>query len=277
MSRGDFVFNFLVISIIVMVSVVSVFKSSLLVLIIVISLIVFLIYTVYSPPKIVINFIAKAYPDVLFHHNLPSSSPYIAFTIDDFPNPNDLSISFQLLDLLRQYNAHCTFFTIGSNVEKYHSSDRIKHLFERIKIDGHELGNHGWHDEKAIHLSRDELERQINETQMIINRYSNSTSKWFRPGSGFFNQTILDLCHRLGYQLVLGSIYPHDPQISHSGLNSFFIRSKLYPGAIIILHDRYATINTLKKVLPEIQKRSFHLVTLTELDRIQKLISLSDG
>lgn len=276
MSRGDLFFYFLIIGVVVMVSIVSIFKALSLVLTVCVSLIVLLVYTIYSPPKIVISFFAKVYPDVLFHINLPTSSPYIAFTIDDFPNPNDLSISFHLLDLLRQYNARCTFFTIGSNVEKYHSSDRIKNLFERIEADGHELGNHGWHDEKAIHLSRDELERQINETQMTINRLSNSTSQWFRPGSGFFNRTMLDLCHRLGYRLVLGSIYPHDPQIRYSGLNSLFIRSKLYPGAIIILHDRYATIETLKKVLPEIQKRSFHLVTLTELDQIQKSISASD-
>ena len=235
-----------------------------------------LAYTIYSPPKIVISLLAKIYPDVLFHLDLPSSAPYIAFTIDDFPNPHDLSVSFQLLDLLRQYEARCTFFTIGSNVEKHQSSDRIQELFQRVAADGHELGNHGWRDEEAIHLSRDELERQIHITQAIMDRFSNSTTKWFRPGSGFFNRTMLDLCHRLGYRLVLGSIYPHDPQIPHSGLNSYFIRTKLYPGAIIILHDRQATIQTLKNVLPEIQKRAFQLVTLSELHRIKRTFSSAE-
>lgn len=244
-------------------------------LIVSLALILLLAYTIYSPPKFVIHLLAKIYPDVLFHLDLPPSSRYIAFTIDDFPNSHDLSVSFRLLDLLRDHNARCTFFTIGSNIQRHQSSNRMEELFQRIATDGHELGNHGWRDEEAIRLSPAELEKQIHDTQTLMNRYSNRTTKWFRPGSGFFNRTMLNLCHRLDYRLVLGSIYPHDPQIPHSGLNSYFIRNKLYPGAIIILHDRRATIETLEKVLPEIEKRSFHLVTLTELQHIKESLSSS--
>jgi len=202
---------------------------------------------------------------VLFTINVPSDLRSIALTIDDFPNLNDLSISFHLLDILRLYNARCTFFTIGSHIEKYENSSRIRILFERLIADGHELGNHGWRDEKAICLSEKELEKQINDTQEIIHNYTSLNNKWFRPGSGFFNRTMIQLCTKLGYRLVLGSIYPHDPHISFPKLNSFFIEHKLYPGAIVILHDRLATIETLQRLLPAIQKRNFHVVTLTQL------------
>ena len=220
----------------------------------------------YYPPRLVIHYLSKFYPDVLFHIDLPRSQPYLALTIDDFPNSESLSVSFQLLDLLRQYGAKCTFFTIGSHVDRYRGSEDLKKLFDQIETDGHELGNHGWRDERATRLSPEVLERQILHTESIMNEFSPSrTTKWFRPGSGFFNRTMIDLCTRLGYRLALGSIYPHDPQIPYSTLNSFFIRSKLYSGAIIILHDRQATIGTLERVLPAIARRSFHLVTLTEL------------
>jgi peptidoglycan/xylan/chitin deacetylase (PgdA/CDA1 family) len=187
-------------------------------------------------------------------------------TIDDFPNATDLEVSFQILDILRLYNAKCTFFLIGSHVKKYENSSRIQTLFERLITDGHEIGNHGWRDEQAIRLSEKELEQQIINTEKIISNHINSfKKKWFRPGSGIFNQIMIRICTRLGYRLVLGSIYPYDPLIPHPWLNSRFIEYKLYPGAIVILHDRLVTIETLQKVLPAIQRQNFHIVTLTQL------------
>lgn len=231
-------------------------------------LIIFIVlFIIYYHPRFAIYFLSKYHPDVLFHVDVPSNVRYVALTIDDFPNPLDLSISFRILDMLRTFNARCTFFLIGSHVIKYQDSPEIQRLFERLLADGHELGNHGWRDEKAIHLSEQELEEQIKQTQEIIEKYTNSSEKkWFRPGSGFFNQTMIQLCTRLGYRLVLGSIYPHDPQMPHPKLNAHFIQLKLYPGAIIILHDRIATIETLQRVLPIIQRQNLQVVTLTELN-----------
>lgn len=229
-------------------------------------ILIIVLLTIYCHPRWTIYLLSKSNPSVLFYVDLPSNLRYVALTIDDFPNPSNLSISFQILDILRTYNARCTFFFIGSHVKKYQNSSEIDQLFERITADGHEIGNHGWRDEKAVRLSEKELEDQIIDTENIIQNHTTSFErKWFRPGSGFFNQTMIRLCTRLGYRLVLGSIYPHDPQMPHPRLNSRFIQLKLHSGAIIILHDRLATIETLQRVLPMIQRQNFQIVTLTEL------------
>ncbi len=80
---------------------------------------------------------------------------------------------------------------------------------------------------------------------------------------------MIRLCQKLGYRLVLGSIYPYDPQIPYPRLNSRFIEYKLYPGAIVILHDRLVTIETLERVLPAIQRQNFQIVTLSELNDLK--------
>ena len=234
------------------------------------SLIVLVAFLLYSPPRLIISVLGKLYPDVLFDVDVPPDCRCAALTIDDFPNRNDLSVSFRLLDTLRRYKAHCTFFTIGANVKAHAGSPRIKSLFDQLRQDGHEVGNHGWQDEKAISLSQNELEQQIRDTRTIIDGYTSSRTPWFRPGSGFFNRTMIQICTQLGYRLVLGSIYPHDPQISSPRLNSFFVEHKLYPGAIVILHDRTITIETLERVLPAIEQRRFRLVTLTELTQMRR-------
>ncbi|CAF1535776.1 unnamed protein product, partial [Didymodactylos carnosus] len=198
---------------------------------------------------------------------------YVSLTIDDFPNINDLNVSIQILDILKKYDAHCTFFTIGSHVLKY-EANLIDDLFKRISVENHELGNHGWRDEMALKLSKFELEKQINDTHTVITKNKHFNHKnlwnWFRPGHGYFNSTILEVCKKLNHKLVLGSIYPYDPQLKYSRWNSSFIKYKLYSGAIIILHDRLATVRTLELVLPEIIKQNYQIVTLTKLYQLSK-------
>jgi peptidoglycan/xylan/chitin deacetylase (PgdA/CDA1 family) len=91
-------------------------------------------------------------------------------------------------------------------------------------------------------------------------------SNYFRPGSGFFTERMRVLVQKMGYRLVLGSIYPHDPQIPYWRLNSAHILSMLQPGGIIICHDgRSWTVPMLQRVLPEIRRRGYRVVTVTEL------------
>jgi len=57
----------------------------------------------------------------------------IALTFDDGPDPRWTP---QILDLLKRYNAHATFFVIGSKVNDYPD------LTRRILAEGHEIGSH---------------------------------------------------------------------------------------------------------------------------------------
>jgi peptidoglycan/xylan/chitin deacetylase (PgdA/CDA1 family) len=72
-----------------------------------------------------------------------------------------------------------------------------------------------------------------------------------------------------GYRCVLGSVYPFDTVIPSSLFATNFILWNVKPGAIIILHDRgkrgKRTIQTLKRILPELNRRGYNVVTLTEL------------
>ena len=91
-------------------------------------------------------------------------------------------------------------------------------------------------------------------------------NQYFRPGSGLFSDRMRKLLDKLGYKLVLGSVYPHDPQISWWRVNARHVLSMVRPGAIIINHDRRSwTLPMLKTVLPELKRRGYRVVGLTEL------------
>lgn len=226
---------------------------------IVLILLVLPLYIIYKPPAFVINNLQRRFPQVLFH--VPTSRKIVALTIDDAPS----QYTDQILGLLKANSAAATFFTIGGQVAGQEQK------LQDILLAGSELGNHAMHDEPSINLPSDTLRDEINQVNTYIDTAytatgQNRTSHYFRPGSGIFSQRILDVAKGAGYQTILGSIYPHDPFISYPRVNGWHILGMLRPGAVIICHDRRSwTPPMLARVVPEIRRRGYEIVTVSEL------------
>jgi peptidoglycan/xylan/chitin deacetylase (PgdA/CDA1 family) len=219
------------------------------------------LYWIYKPPSVLISFFQWKWPDVLWRVTI--SSKVVALTIDDTPS----EYSTEIMQILKENDATATFFVIGAQVPGRESTlqDLIRH--------GNELGNHAMHDEPSRSLKDATLIEEIHTVEEHINAAYNELGvklppKYFRPGSGFFSDGMRRLLARLDYRLVLGSIYPHDPQISLWRVNANHILSMLRPGAIIICHDRRGwTAPMLRSVLPRIRQQGYEIVTVSELLR----------
>lgn len=190
----------------------------------------------------------------------------VALTIDDAPS----EYTRDILAALAASSAHATFFVIGNQV-----AGREEVLREIVRA-GHELGNHGMRDEMARELGVEELEAQIREVERFIGEAYRGEGKvypkegekgrYYRPGSGFFSDGIRGVARGLGYRVVLGSIYPHDAQVGWWWVNARHVLGMLAPGGIVICHDRRSwTVPMLKKVLPEMKRRGYKAVTVSEL------------
>lgn len=261
--------------------------ATLLALLAILCLLLLPFYIVYKPPRPLISYFVSRWPDVLWRVDLPvvvtSGDPadrpaqrkLVALTIDDAPSEHTRGI----LEVLHAYDAHATFFVIGGQMP-----GRQSVLREALAQGGHELANHGMHDEPARTLSDSELEEQIAEVDRLLQqvyesvrsgRHGGATDtelaqteppRFFRPGSGFFSDRMRTLVQRLGYRLVLGGVYPHDAQINYPWVNAQHILSMLKPGAIVICHDRRSwTAPMLRKMLPEAIKQGYQFVTVTQL------------
>ena len=185
----------------------------------------------------------------------------IALTIDDAPS----EFTQGILEVLRENDAHATFFVIGGQVVGREG------ILENMVRSGMELGNHAMHDEPSRSLSPAQLESEMNQVESSINSTYAAVDlprpqKYFRPGSGFFSTRMRAQVREMGYQMVLGSIYPHDPQIPYPKVNARHILSMARPGGIIICHDRRGwTVPMLRKVLPELRRRGYRITTVTGL------------
>lgn len=222
-------------------------------------LLVLPLYVIYKPPTIVINGLQRRFPQVLFH--VQTNKKLVALTIDDAPS----QYTEQILNILKAHSAKATFFTIGGQ------APGREQLLQDILSAGSELGNHAMHDEPSINLPSETLQSEIRQVDIFIeNAYAavgqHRKNHYFRPGSGIFSQRIIDVAKDAGYQTILGSIYPHDPFISYPRINRWHILSMLRPGAVIICHDRRSwTPPMLARVIPEIRRRGYEIVTISEL------------
>ena len=218
-------------------------------------------YFIYKPPPFLVRYFQRRWPDVLWR--VSTSSEVIALTIDDGPS----EYTNEIMQILNSNDATATFFIIGSQVAGHEET-----LQDLIR-NGNELGNHAMHDEPSRSLSDNTLADQIQSVEEILHKAyaavdAEPPPKYFRPGSGFFSGRMRKMLARLGYRLILGSIYPHDPQIPFWRINASHILSMLRPGGIIICHDRRTwTAPMLRKVLPEIRRRGYRIITVTELLR----------
>ncbi|KAI1414827.1 polysaccharide deacetylase [Hypoxylon sp. FL1857] len=219
-------------------------------------------YVVYKPPRSLIRYFAHRWPDVLWE--VETDKKIVALTIDDAPSEH----TQEILGVLNGHEATATFFVIGGQVP-----GREETLADIVRS-GSELGNHAMHDEPSRALSDEELTNQIETVRERIHEaYVTANGEnpkmppqYFRPGSGFFSDRMRKLVDKLGYRIVLGSVYPHDPQISWAWLNARHILSMVRPGAIIVCHDRRSwTAPMLRKVLKKLTADGYRVVSLTEM------------
>lgn len=239
--------------------------ATLLLLLTLLSLLLLPFYIIYRPPRLLIRYFQHRWPDVLWEVSLPpGSQKLIALTIDDAPS----HYTREILQVLEEHDAHATLFVIGGQVE-----GREEVLREAVAA-GNELGNHAMHDEAAMGLDLDVLEAQMDRVQALIRTAYTEAGvaagapkhQYFRPGSGLFSTRMRAMVARMGYRLVLGSVYPHDPQIPYWWLNAWHVLGMARSGAIVVCHDRRSwTIPMLKRVLPELKRRGYRVVTISEL------------
>jgi peptidoglycan-N-acetylglucosamine deacetylase len=212
-------------------------------------------------PRPLLGLLAEAHPEVLFY--VETERPLIALTLDDGPDPE---LTPRILDLLAEHDAHATFFLIGERVPGNEK------LLERMRAEGHELGNHLDRDEPSISLTAAQFESQLLHTDSLLTRAGGEGSgggKWCRPGSGWFNERMVDQLAGQGYRLALGSVYPHDLLLKSPRLIAEFVLNRVRAGSVLILHDGDGdpdrTLRVLGRVLPELKARGFEIGTLTEL------------
>jgi len=211
---------------------------------------------VWMQPRFVVRGLANLNPEVLFE--VQTTRKIVALTIDDGPHEDNTP---GVLDLLSERGVRVTFFILGDHIPGNEA------LLRRMKADGHELGNHLVEDRPSVTLPAEEFTRQL----LVVDPWiaPEAEYRWMRPGSGWFTPDMIRRVASYGYGVCLGSIFPHDDVIHDPETLADDVLGRVYPGAIIILHDgdgeRRNLVQTLERVLDGLDAQGFEVLTVSGL------------
>ena len=187
-----------------------------------------------------------------------------ALTFDDGPNPRATG---RLLDLLARHHAKATFFMLAGNVR------RNEHLARRVAAEGHELAVHGdTHWPLPLLLPRG-IRAEVFGCAEAIERIAGVRPIHYRPPFGFMSPGQARYVRGLGFEPVLGDVYPEDAH--RPGVDRIVRRvlRRLTGGSILILHDgsplgptdRDQTLEALEVILAEVATRGWRGTTVANL------------
>ena len=133
-----------------------------------------------------------------------ASTKMIAFSVDDAPGKGLKGMN-EVLDIMKEYQVHCTFFIISSHIRDPKTKridKKAAAVIDRMLSEGHELGNHGSEDEKLFNLSEEQYVSAIKESEDVIAEFDNGFKekkvKWYRPPHGIMTKTHYKVVTNMG-------------------------------------------------------------------------------
>jgi peptidoglycan/xylan/chitin deacetylase (PgdA/CDA1 family) len=196
--------------------------------------------------------------------HVSTQSPVVALTFDDGPHPE---FTPRLLDVLNKYQAHATFFMVGTTAQRY------PELVKRVAQAGHAIGNHSWDHPSFPLITKPERRAQIRACAEAIAPYG---SRLFRPPYGHQNTASRLDALWLGYRVITWNVVAYDWLDHDADWITTRVIHEIRSGNIILLHDslyhlieeRYAdrepVIDAVNRLLEQLGRR-YRFVTVPEL------------
>lgn len=193
---------------------------------------------------------------------VPTNSKVIALTFDDGPDPR---YTPEIAALLKKYEAKSTFFVVGSRVSQY------PELVRSLAQDQHEIANHTFNHPDIRKLTPERLRDEVEKTQEAIFSATGVRPTLFRPPGGYYSESVVHTAKQAGFLIVMWSWHQDTRDWTDPGVKKIVdkVLGNARNGDIVLFHDyggnRKQTVQALEQILPELQKRGYRFVTVSEL------------
>lgn len=181
----------------------------------------------------------------------------VALSFDDGPNNNTTP---EVLDILEEHKVPASFFVIGQNINE----STAKQMTRAISL-GCEIQNHSLTHTFMTQLSPEQIADEVRRTDELIEQYTGIRPWLFRPPYIDHNES---MHQTIGHTFICG-VGCLDWEAERSAQQRFDdLMSQVKDGDIILLHDFSGNVNTveaLKMIIPELKKRGYALVTVSQL------------
>jgi peptidoglycan/xylan/chitin deacetylase (PgdA/CDA1 family) len=213
--------------------------------------------------------------DILYYNNViikGPAVPQVAITIDDGWFPKNIQLA---CDFCEKYQAPLTFFIMAGLFDR----PETKVALERARELGCEFQNHTWfsHPDMAKMANEGETQELIDEIRRAEEKILEFTGgkggngQFLRPPFGSYNRTVVDICHRLGLEVVFWSLDTagtrRKPDGTLPGVEEVLANlRRTGPGEIPLLHTNWNDTQALERYYLEIlQPKGLAPVLLSQL------------
>lgn len=189
-----------------------------------------------------------------FGRTVDPSKPMVALTYDDGPQP---SVGNRIMDCLAQYGGKATFFMVGERVGSYATE------VQRMVAEGHEVANHSMNHKYLQKCKAAEIQAQVKLCNDAIEAACGVRPRLMRLPGGGYNSTVLANTHM---PMIQWNIDTLDWKTRNAQQTINAVLSKVKDGDVILMHELYsATGDASMTLIPELTKRGFQLVTVSEM------------
>ena len=203
-------------------------------------------------PYIIINL-----NESTIYTNSNNINKFIAFTYDDGPS----EYTADLLNTLEKNNSSATFFVIGNNIKGR------ENIIKKIYKSKSEVGSHGYSHINFTNLDKEELNTEINSTNVLFNSITNDKISLLRPPYGDYDDNVKSL----NYNIILWNIDSKDWLLKDSEKIYNNVLKNACDGCIVLMHDIYPeTIEATKKLIPELKSLGYSIVSVSKLMKEKK-------
>ncbi len=166
----------------------------------------------------------------------------------------------QLIDILGKHNIKATFFVVGEWVDKYAQS--VKALSDA----GHEIMNHSDSHPDMIHLSVEDIKKEVESCNKKIQAVTGKCPTLFRAPYGSYNNSLLDTLKDMNMTCVqwnVDSLDWKDPSVDQLVKN---VVSKASPGSVCLFHNAAKnTPEALPQIIDALLAEGYTFVPISQL------------
>jgi peptidoglycan/xylan/chitin deacetylase (PgdA/CDA1 family) len=189
--------------------------------------------------------------------SVPGAGKLVGLTFDD----GGAGPWESMLNTLKRYKMHATFFPLGSYVAASPA------LARRCVAEGNAIGTHGMTHTMMSHQSASQIQSEWTRANTIwwsLTGYS--VVPYCRPPYGDMSSTVTPASAAAGfYRVILWDVDPRDWSEPGSGEIASRVLSHVHPGAIVCMHLRPQTAAALPAILRGLKARGYKCASLPEM------------
>ncbi len=166
----------------------------------------------------------------------------------------------ELLALFDEYDVEATFFILGQWAEKYPDSTRA------IAEAGHEIGSHSNTHPNMTGIGEGRIREELDRSAEHIKRACGIQPVLFRAPSGAYDNQLIDVAAKLGYQTIQWDVDSRDWQNPSSEEMAENVLSAVRPGSILLFHSGAKnTPAALAQILQGLTDQDYDFVNVSDL------------